>query len=98
MCSARYTLLIPPVPMWPSSLYLPRKKPLYLPPSSFSMCQSVIRPLRLKALAIFWGSLGNSPWYFARIFSSISSTFSSSTKPLLATMRRNFSEEISGID
>ena len=30
-CSARYTLLMPPLPIWPSSLYLPSRKPRCLP-------------------------------------------------------------------
>ena len=40
-CSARYTLLMPPVPSRLSSLYLPRKKPLCRPSSSRSHCQRV---------------------------------------------------------
>ena len=32
---------MPPLPIWPSSLYLPRRKPLCLPASSLSACQRV---------------------------------------------------------
>ena len=47
---------MPPVPMCPSSLCLPKKNPLYLPWRIFSDCHRVSRPASSKDLQMAMGS------------------------------------------
>src|SRR4051812_1471505 len=81
---------MPPLPIWPSSLYLPRRKPLCLPASNLSACHRVMRLSAIsRSASRFWSSSAVSPCS-AETFSRNDVSLASSTRLL----RRNRSTNL----